>query len=297
MTHFTLEWKVLPEDDGKILRDFLRKNEISRASLTDIKYNGGKIFVNGEEVTVRKILTEGDAVKVIFPEEKISAGLLKDSIPLNIIYEDPYLLVIDKPHGMSSIPSREHPTGSLANALVGYYEEKGISSTIHIVTRLDRYTSGLVLIAKHRHIHYLLCKEQQNHRIEKIYEALAAGIFQKNKGFIEKPIRRKEDSIILREVHPEGQYACTEYEVIKQYETFAHLSLRLITGRTHQIRVHLSSIDHPLLGDELYGGPRDLITRQALHCKKISFYHPIFHKQYSFECPYPEDMMNVFKSC
>lgn len=293
MTRFTLEWKISAHDDGKIVREFLKEKDISKASLTDIKFSGGNILVNGEEVTVRKKLTEGDELKVIFPEEKRSEGILKEFIPLNIVYEDPYVLVIQKPHGMNTIPSREHPTGSLANGLAYYYDEKGISSTIHIVTRLDRDTSGLVLVAKHRHIHYLFSKDQQLNRIERTYEAFASGVFQEKKGIIEKPIRRKEDSIIEREVHPDGQYAYTKYEVIKQYEMFAHLSLHLKTGRTHQIRVHMSYLGHPLIGDELYGGPIDLMTRQALHCKKVSFYHPVYHKLLSFECPLPDDMAYV----
>ncbi len=287
---FQLQWEVNPFQAGQTIKNLLREEEISRIALTDIKFRGGKILVNGMEVNVRYVLKVGETVTVIFPLEKPSEGIVGERIPLEILFEDQYLLVVNKPAGMTAIPSREHPTGSLANALVGYYEEIGIEATAHIVTRLDRDTSGIVLIAKHRHIHHLFSKQQQKGNVKRTYEAFAEGNLWFDEGTIEEPIGRKSDSIIEREVRSDGQYACTNYKVLKRYKEFTHVELQLKTGRTHQIRVHMSFIGHPLLGDDLYGGSLLHIVRQALHCKKIQFHHPITSLEMTFTASLPNDL-------
>jgi 23S rRNA pseudouridine1911/1915/1917 synthase len=292
---FQLQWEVNKLQAGQIIKEFLKKEEISRIALTDIKFSGGKILVNGIEVNVRYVLKEGEVLTIIFPPENPSEGVAGEKIPLEILFEDQFLLVVNKPAGMSTIPSREHPTGSLANALVGYYEEIGIRATSHIVTRLDRDTSGIVLVAKHRHVHHLLSKQQQNGNVKRTYEAFAQGSLKLEKGSIEEPIGRKVDSIIEREVRSDGQYACTHYKVLKRYNEFTHVELQLMTGRTHQIRVHMSFIGHPLLGDDLYGGSRTLLKRQALHCKKIHFLHPFNGEEMNFTASLPLDMLEISK--
>ncbi|KKB38104.1 RluA family pseudouridine synthase [Bacillus thermotolerans] len=290
---FQLTWQASASDQGKLLREFLAEQQLSRRALTDIKFEGGLISVNGREVNVRYVLQEGDEVAVIFPEERPSEGIQREDLPLSVVYEDDYLLVIAKPPGMNTIPSREHPAGSLANGLLGYYAKQGIQATAHIVTRLDRDTSGLVLIAKHRHVHHLCSQMQQEGRISRAYEALADGMFARREGVIEEPIGRKPSSIIEREVREDGQYACTAYEVVRVFRNCTHVRLKLYTGRTHQIRVHLSYMGHPLLGDDLYGGPAGQISRQALHCGQLSFQHPMTKEQMSFSLPLPEDMKQV----
>jgi 23S rRNA pseudouridine1911/1915/1917 synthase len=295
-TGFQLQWRIDSQNSGRIIKDFLKEEEISRIALTDIKFKGGKILVNGEEVNVRYRLNEGDFLMVTFPPEVPSEGVKGEKIPLEILYEDKYLLVVNKPAGMSTIPSREHPSGSLANALVGYYDEIEIRATSHIVTRLDRDTSGIVLIAKHRHVHHLLSKQQKTGKVKRTYEAFAEGILQLEKCIISAPIGRKSDSIIEREVRSDGQHACTHYQVVNRYKEFTHVELALSTGRTHQIRVHMSYIGHPLLGDDLYGGSLCFITRQALHCKKIQFFHPFSYKEMIFTAPLPADMKEIVKA-
>ena len=298
--NFTLEFTAEEADQGKLLREFLKEKEISKSALTDIKFKGGFISVNGQEVNVRYSLKSADAVKIEFPAEVPSEGMKGEEIPLSIVYEDQYLLVVNKPSGMNTIPSREHPYGSLASGLIGYYQSNEITATTHIVTRLDRDTSGLVLIAKHSHVHHLFSKQQRSGGVKRSYEAFAEGKVIQDEGMVEAPIARKPDSIIEREVHPDGQYACTLFEVNERYQNFTHLKLRLKTGRTHQIRVHMSSIGHPLLGDTLYGGKRDLIQRQALHCRELTFMHPFLHKQLHFTASLPDDMDKVLdqgKSC
>ncbi|WP_409274454.1 RluA family pseudouridine synthase [Neobacillus sp. SCS-31] len=295
-SRFTLQWKAGASDSGKLMREFLKEKEISSTALTDIKFKGGSIEANGLEVTVRYVLSEGDLISVAFPLEEPSEGLNGEDIPLVILYEDDYLIVLNKPAAMNTIPSREHPYGSLANGLVGYYEKTGLKATSHIVTRLDRDTSGLVLVAKHRHVHHLLSKQQKSGGVKREYEAFVEGEFTEESGTIEQPIGRKADSIIEREVRPDGQYACTQYQVTGVCRgLFSRVRLRLETGRTHQIRVHLAYIGHPLLGDDLYGGDVSLIQRQALHCRWVSFYHPFLQKQVSFEAPLPRDMAALLK--
>lgn len=295
-SRFQLKWIIDQQHTGWILKEFLKEKEISRAALTDIKFKGGTILVNAEEVNVRFKLSAGDVVTIIFPQESPSAGVTGEDIPLDILYEDEYLLVVNKPAGMSTIPSREHPTGSLANALVGYYQKIGLMATSHVVTRLDRDTSGIVLIAKHRHVHHLFSKEQQTGNVKRTYEAIAGGILSLDHGTINEPIGRKSESIIEREVRSDGQYACTHFTVLERYKTFTHIELRLETGRTHQIRVHMSFLGHPLLGDDLYGGEMSLINRQALHCRQISYVHPFFGEEMTYIAPFPQDMHNVLQA-
>ena len=292
---FSLTWSVSEEDSGSLLREFLSKYDVSKRALTDIKFKGGYILVNGLEVTVRERLKIGDNITIIFPPEQGSEGLLPEDIPLQIRYEDDFVLVVVKPHSMNTIPSREHPNGSLANALAGYYKKMNIQATIHIVTRLDRDTSGLVLIAKHRHIHHLLSEQQKSGQVKRRYQAIAEGYVEGSTGKVEVPIGRKSTSIIEREVRDDGRYACTLFDVLARTEDYTVLKLELLTGRTHQIRVHMAYIGHPLAGDDLYGGHRGGIDRQALHCFELKFLHPFTKKTMIIQEELPNDMMVLLK--
>lgn len=295
MSGFMLQWKIQSADAGKWVKQFLKEQRISKTALTDIKFQGGKITVNEHEVNVRYTLEPNDLLKVEFPVEKPSAGLIPENLSLDIVYEDEYVLVVNKPMGMNTIPSRDHPTGSLANGLIGYFQRTGLQATTHIVTRLDRDTSGLVLVAKHRHVHHLLSEQQKAGIIKRTYEAFVEGELKTTGGRIEEPIGRKDDSIIEREVRPNGQYALTHYRVLQRFPHFTWLELRLETGRTHQIRVHLSYIGHPLLGDDLYGGSLKWMNRQALHCKHLLFFHPFLKKTFQFSAELPADMKRLLK--
>ena len=295
LNNYHLTFHVTFEENGMILREFLRKQQISKAALTDIKFGGGAIRVNGKEETVRHLLQMGDKVEVFFPKELPSEEMKAENIPLTILYEDKEVLVINKSSNMNSIPSREHPTGSVANALLHYYQENDIRATVHIVTRLDRDTSGVMLIAKNRFVHHLFSLQQRQHEINRTYFAIAHGQVEGDAGTIDAPIGRKEDSIIEREVRADGQQAVTHYEVIKKANKYTVVRLKLETGRTHQIRVHLAYLGHPLVGDDLYGGMRDEISRQALQSEKITFFHPILKKEMTFMADLPEDMENIFE--
>lgn len=298
MERFCLVYKAGAQDEGKLLRGFLKERQISKAALIDIKFNGGALLVNGSAVTVRYVLNEGDSVEVFFPKEEPSDDLSPEKMPLDIVYEDEYVLVINKPAGVASIPSREHRYGTLANGVLGYYQSKGIHATIHIVTRLDLDTSGLMLIAKHRHAHHLFSLQQRDFGVKRRYEALVhgalSGAVDSVCGTVDAPIGRKDTSIIEREVREDGQQAVTHYEVLQVGEGWSHVILRLETGRTHQIRVHMAHLGHPLLGDSLYGGvPFAGMVRQALHSCELSFFHPVKERDMTFRCELPEDMKRV----
>lgn len=273
-----------------LLREALHGWGISKRTLASVKYSGGQILVNGKEVTVRHVLEKDDAVTVIFPNEERGEGLIAEDGHLQIAYEDEALLIVEKPPLQNTIPSREHPTGSLANVVAKHFEDNEIPATLHIATRLDRDTSGLVCIAKNRHIHHMLSMQQQEKKMKRRYDAFAHGNFQDKKFVITEPIGRKDTSIIEREVRPDGQFAQTEVEVLQEFDGFSHVELGLNTGRTHQIRVHLSHIGHPLLGDDLYGGERLRISRQALHCKSLELVHPVSGEPLFFTSALNEDM-------
>lgn len=292
---FQLKWTILDTEDGMLLRDFLKEKKISKRALTDIKFGGGRITVNGEHATVRFILKTGDSVGVIFPTEKPSAGLLPQKMNLDIVYEDDWCLVINKPPFIPVIPSREHPNGTLANGLLSYFSEKGIAATIHIVNRLDRDTSGLMLVAKHRFSHSLFSALQKQSGIHRTYYAIVEGSLDEQQGVINAPIGRRDDSIIERVVREDGQEAVTHFHVVKPFKDKTLVSLKLETGRTHQIRVHMAYIGHPLCGDSLYGGSHQLINRQALHSSELSFFHPFLEKEMQFSIALPRDMKSILE--
>ena len=294
---FMLQFSASTTDHGLLLREFLIQNHISRAALTDIKYHGGKIMVNGIEENVRYLLQENDIITILFPPEEKNDCIKNEPIPLSIVYEDDYILIVEKPSGMSTIPSREHPEHTLANAIVYYYSQIDLDSAVHFVTRLDYDTSGLVLVAKHRHIHHLLSLAQEKNEIIKEYLALIKGTLKAQFGRIDQPIARINNSIIKREVRDDGQTASTIYRTLDcfqyQEENYSIILLQLLTGRTHQIRVHMEWLGHPLLGDSLYGGDCTHIHRQALHCAKLQFIHPISGRLIQLESSLPPDLQTL----
>ncbi|MCZ2258981.1 RluA family pseudouridine synthase [Sporosarcina sp. G11-34] len=289
---FCLQFTV--SDSGILLREFLQQKGISKRTLTATKYGGGTLKVNGVEQNVRYTLMQGDEVEIIFPQEEISNGLIAEDGDLNIVYEDDAIIIIDKPPGKSTIPSRDHPSGTIANAIAGKFLRENIPATVHVVTRLDRDTSGLICIAKNRHIHHLLSKQMEDNGFTRQYEAVVEGQVEKDAFVIEAPIGRKDGSIIERIVREDGQYARTDVRVIERIGNgkcnLTRVRLVLHTGRTHQIRVHMYWTGHSLAGDDLYGGTRTLIDRQALHCATLKFQHPLNGECMEFRSDIPTDM-------
>ncbi|MBC1243004.1 RluA family pseudouridine synthase [Listeria welshimeri] len=291
-----LEWQVENEEDGLLLRTFLRSKHISKQLLTAVKFSAdGKIEVNRTEQNVLYQVQTGDNVRLTFPTEQQNERLLAEYTKLEVIFEDDFLLIINKPAGMASIPSQYHPSGSVANFVKGHYEAQGLTSAIHIVTRLDRDTSGLMLIAKNRFAHARLSTFLQQGLLKRRYQALTSGILQEEAGSIEAPIGRKEVSIMERFVTPEGKYAKTNYEVLKRYRGFDHVAIQLETGRTHQIRVHFSYIGHPLIGDDMYGGDTSMLQRQALHSCHLHLVHPVTEEYMAFDLALPDDLEEIIQ--
>ncbi|MGO4889370.1 RluA family pseudouridine synthase [Anaerobacillus sp. MEB173] len=292
MISFT--WNVNEAFAGQMLRYFLREEkQLSRQALTDIKFRGGSIFVNDQPVNVRYVLKNGDKITLTFPPEQRSEYMKSVEIPLTIVFEDDHFLIIHKPPHLPTIPSRLEPNWSLANGVLFYYDQNDIASTFHAVNRLDRDTSGLVLIAKHRYAHDLLTRQQKSGIVKRSYKALIHGRVPADHGTINAPIGRKPCSIIEREVRSDGQEAITHFRVIHRYNDVTLIELSLETGRTHQIRVHMAHLGYPLLGDDLYGGKRELISRQALHSDRLSFFHPFLEEQLTFSVLLEQDMVDV----
>ncbi|MGX9292310.1 RluA family pseudouridine synthase [Bacillus sp. A015] len=292
MEYFTLTKTMTAKEKGLLLKDYLIDLGISKRMLTDIKFDGGDLLINGEHVTVRYELHEGDRLTILFPEEKVSEGLKPAPIPLDIIFEDEHVLVLNKKPYIPSIPSREHPEHSIANGLLYHYAEQSVRLTVHLVSRLDRDTSGVMLVAKHRFAHSLLSKAQKKGEVKRTYRAFTQGIIAQKHGTVRAKIARKGDSIIERMVDEAGQEAVTHYTV-RQVDAdlnMSDVSLVLETGRTHQIRVHMQYLGHPLIGDTLYGGTSERLDRQALHSETLAFPHPMTGEQMTFLAPLPADM-------
>lgn len=238
---------------------------------------------------------KNDVITITFPPEKKGSYMNPENKGLSIVYEDEDIIIINKPPGLVTMPSRLHPSGTLANRVLGYYQRKSIPYTVHVVTRLDRDTSGLILIAKHRYSHSLLASDQNKGKLIRRYKAIVEGDVEQREGIIDAPIRRKPGSIIERQVSETGQRAITHYKVEKEGAGHSLLAVELLTGRTHQIRVHFSSIHHPLAGDDLYGGSKKVIDRQALHCYEISFQHPLTKEPILIQLDMPQDMSSIIK--
>jgi len=290
----TLNYKIATSEAGMSLLNYLKRQNISRKMTVALKHRGGKLLVNGTSQTVRCILKEGDLVTVIFPQEPRSQGLSPYELKLNIVYEDPYLLVIDKPAGIPTIPSLRHPHETLANAIIYYYHEQHLDSTIHFVNRLDRDTSGLLIVAKYGHIHHLLTQELK--QIQRKYYAVVKGAMNSSQGTINKPIARVRPGQVRRCVRADGQPAITHFRAIKKWPDLTLVECQLETGRTHQIRVHLAHLGHPLISDTLYDeGAIELEYGQLLHSYHLSFMHPIYKREFSFETDLPSRFKTFFK--
>ncbi|QUP86230.1 RluA family pseudouridine synthase [Exiguobacterium sp. PFWT01] len=272
------------------LRDFLMQDMgISRKMLTLVKHEGD-IEVNGMHRTVRHELEQGDEVIVRFPPESPSLDMVASERPIRILYEDDTLLAVDKPAGIATIPSRLHPTDTLANAVLGYYQRIGLSSAIHVINRLDRDTSGVVLFAKYGFIHHRFSELQKANGLMRTYKALVEE--EVTPQTIDAPIGRAENSIMERVVTTEGQRAITHILASDPFGSGSLLTIRLETGRTHQIRVHLRHIGHPLIGDSMYGGTARM-PRHALHSASARFIHPMTGDTIQIEAPIPEDFRTV----
>lgn len=292
-----LTYQVEYNDNNKTIYDVIKNHfHISNRLFLKLKKKPC-IFCNQELANPRTVVKPNDVIEILIDFEEESDNIVPTFMDLNILYEDDSLLVIDKPSGIPVHPSFSHYTDSLSNGVKNYFEGKKIKKKIRPVNRIDKNTSGIVVFAKNEYIQECLVHQMKNNVFQKEYIGLCSGIFKEKTGTITEAIARKEESIIEREVNPDGESAITYFTVLNEFETYSTVHFILGTGRTHQIRVHMKSLGHPLLGDDLYGSSSPLISRQALHAYKIRFEHPILKKTIHLEAPIPEDMRPlIFKN-
>ena len=269
------------------VRFFLKQMGISTTHWKKVKFSG-TFRRNGELISHPALLkvSGGDIISWELTED---TDILPEDLPLDIRYEDAALLVVNKPCGQLVHPTNRETAGTLANAVLGYYVRRGIHVAFHPLHRLDRNTTGLLLIAKQPHLHHQLSPKGKK-LFRREYLAIIPGTLSPPSGTIDAPIARDPESIIRRCIRADGQDAVTHYETLRSFSGMSLLKLRLETGRTHQIRVHLAHLGHPLIGDDLYGGTRECIKRQALHAFRLSLSHPLTGKELSITAELPDDM-------
>ncbi len=281
--------EVKAADQGRLLRDVLRDGlGISSRMLYDLKYSGS-IKLNGIGVTVRERVSAGDIIE-LYLEETAPARTEPQEIPLAIVYEDDDLLIVNKPPGMIVHPVPPEPDGTLANAIAWHWAQAGITRSVRIITRLDRDTSGLVLVAKHALAQHLYTTRPE--MIDKYYLALVEGTPKKAAGLIDAPIAVNPANPVTRMVAAEGRPAQTAYRVLLSGDT-SLVQARLLTGRTHQIRVHFAWLGHPVVGDKQYGQCSPSISRQALHCYGLRLVQLRTRQELCLLAPLPNDMQQT----
>lgn len=292
------------EFDGILLRSFLRRCGVSSDLSRAVKFRGGGFFADDKPILANLRVYAGQVVSFELPPES-GAAEPQPEIPVNIVYEDAFAAVIDKPAGIAVHPTFNYPRGTLANGWAARALGRGESTVFRPINRIDKDTSGLVLAAKNAYAAPLLAGN-----VKKLYYAIVEGQLPLGAGAIDAPIGRRPDSIIGRCVAPDGKPSRTEYEITAAAGGLSLAACVPVTGRTHQIRVHFASTGHPLAGDELYGGHREHICRQALHCARQTFAVPQYRREggsiyidvplrlreVTVESPLPEDMAGLLQA-
>ncbi len=288
-----LEYIVKKDDNYTNINQIL-KNEFNISSRLFSKLvNLKKISINGVITDTRNSVKPKDKITISFDYEENNENIVPKEMNLDILYEDDWLLIINKSANIAVHPSILHYDNSLSNGIKFYFDKIGLKKKIRPVNRLDRNTSGIVIFAKNEYIQECLINQMKNNNFKKEYLAIVEGYFDEKSGTINKPIARKENSIIERCISLNGKESITKYKVLKEFNNYSFIKCILLTGRTHQIRVHLVSINHPILGDSLYGKESKLINRQALHCYNINFIHPIYKNNIQIIAQLPNDMSNL----
>ena len=289
-----LTYTITPQEDGMQVLEFLRSKGFSRHILTSMKPDKEALLVNGMRAGGRSILKEGDHFRVRVMETGSMEGIVPAPLPLDILYEDEDILVLNKPADMPVHPSIGNYTNTLANAAAFYFQQKNELCPFRCINRLDRDTSGSLILAKNALSAAILSAQMRNREIRRTYLAVVCGVTPPS-GTVSAPIGRVFDSVIQRQVDPEhGESAVTHYERLAVRNDHSLLEIHLETGRTHQIRVHMGYIGHPLPADYLYHPVYDHFKRQPLHSFQLNFRHPLTGKNLCFTAPVPKDMAQAF---
>ena len=273
------------------IKDFLHTNNIP-LKLIVVENNLQKIVVNSEPKTRNDTVRKGDTLRVWIPDEEFDEAITPEAVDLSIVYEDEYVLIVDKPHGMPLMVTKNTENHTLANALVHYFQAHQIQSKIHLVNRLDIDASGLVLVAKNRFIKFLLSELP----IKREYYAIIDGIVPNKTLSIDLPIGKASEESPKREVTPDGEDAVTEFTVIKEFKVQSLVKITNETGKTHQIRVHFAHFGFPLVGDHIYNPKAKAAEHLLLYMNHIAFKHPITGKDIDVVMPIPEDLNQYLAS-
>lgn len=288
-----LEYKVQEKNVGSSINQISQKLGISTRLLHKLILQKN-IFINDKLCDTRNLANTNDKITIYFDYPEDNYNIIATPINLNILYEDKWLLVVDKPAGLPIHPSRKHYTDSLSNGIKFYFDSIGLSKKIRPVNRLDLDTSGIVIFAKCEYIQEAFSRQMALNIFKKEYYCLVSGLLKKQTGIINLPIARKQNSIIERCIdYEKGQPSVTHYKVAQEFKNYSLVKCQLETGRTHQIRVHMAAIGHPILGDTLYGTPSSIVSRQALHSYKIECVHPITKEKLVFESPLTDFLNSI----
>lgn len=269
--------------------------ELSRGLLRRMRKGGG-VTLNGQFAHITQRVTTGDIIHIRFADEP--TNLQPQRLDLDILYEDDFLLVINKVAGMAVYPTPAHPQNTLANGLAYLWQERGLQRKVRLVHRLDRETTGAIIVAKEPYAYQGLVTQLRNNTLERQYLAIVQGNLSEKTGVIDQPISHQhstKDHGMKRIIADEGKAAKTYYRVIQEYPNYSLLSLKLASGRTHQIRVHLQWLGFPIVGDHLYNQASKLIDRQALHAWSVRFNHPRTDKELIIRAPIPDDMKTLLE--
>lgn len=287
-------YEIKDSEAGLRIEQYLKRKGYSSQNIASIKRMPQSILVNNIHCYMRQTLSPGDQLTVQITETKCSEKIPPKELPLDIVYEDEDIIVINKPAGMPVHPSLNNYYNTMANALAWYYKEQNKPFIFRCCNRLDRDTSGLTVVAKHLVSAGILSAMTEKRQVSREYLAITTGHVAPESGTIRAPLARKPGTIIERTVDWEnGEPAITHYQLVKADKTHSLVALKLETGRTHQIRIHMKHLGYPLIGDYLYNPDMSCIGRQALHSYKLSFPHPITGNSMEFTAPLPEDMLAV----
>lgn len=290
-----LSYTILEHDNFFNLKEVLKtKFEISDRLLLKLKQNN-KILINKNMCSVSSCVYCNDVITVLLDLEEENFNIVPTKMNLDILYEDDWYIILNKPAGIPVHPSLHYYENSLSNGVRYYFDSIGLKKKVRPVNRLDKDTSGVVIFAKNEYIQECLVRQMKNNNFVKEYIAICNGIFDNKCGIINAPIARKSESIIERCVDDNGDFAVTRYSVLQDNGSVSKVLCTLETGRTHQIRVHMSYAGHPIIGDTLYGSASDCISRQALHSYRTCFIHPITRQKVEYIAPIPLDILNIIE--